>query len=513
MPAVGEQVLAAGNQRLVDVEARHGARAPLCVIIVAREHNRRDVIFFRQSPRNDANNAKVPSGSADDERESFAALQEVIRLPDALLQNGAFDLAALRVQFVQLDREAPCFRRVFRRQQMKGQCGIVRASRRVEPRPKAKADQFGRGGLLLVARNLQQRAQSRPARVQDRIKAVAHEDAVLARERHHVGHRAQRHQVQLCEQKLLRLILAEGAFLQQRVCELEGHANAAQSRRFVDTIDAVGIHQRHRRRQFTRRQMMIRHDDVDVQFVRAADFRDGTDARINGDDQVAAFCGDLFHPRQVHAIAVIDAMGNDDLRIAAQQPQHANHQRRRRHAIHVVIAIHANALSVQKRLVGAIHRRIHVAQFKGTAQLLQHRSQKTFRIQAVRHPTACRQQSRNHRMQAKLLRNVSRHVILCRRHLPAIGANGIIGGARRMHKARVHASAPRESTKHTRCRRGGCSVRGKCVSLFDFPPGEFGQSLPHGSCKNSHHNCLRRRDRSRNHEGHAGDTRRRGRCA
>ena len=95
--------------------------------------------------------------------------------------------------------------------------------------------------------------------------AVLHDDAVLARQRHHVRHRADRHQLQKRFEHAAQLVRRPVQRRQQRLHQLERHAHAAQILFRIVAIGPVRIQHRERRRQFGFRQVMIGDDDVDRQ--------------------------------------------------------------------------------------------------------------------------------------------------------------------------------------------------------------------------------------------------------
>jgi hypothetical protein len=72
------------------------------------------------------------------------------------------------------------------------------------------------------AAHLEQRAQPGPGRTGQLWKVPAHQHAVPAAQRHHIGDRSQRDQVQA------RLKIKAGLILGQRAQQCMGHAHAAQ---------------------------------------------------------------------------------------------------------------------------------------------------------------------------------------------------------------------------------------------------------------------------------------------
>ncbi len=146
---------------------------------------------------------------------------------------------ALIVESFQLRGQDAGAREISGRQQFDGEVGIAQAAQRVEARPDAEADRFGGdvGGVDLRAGHQRLQAQSRG--MPQAIEAALQEITRIGAQFGHVGHDAQRDQIEIIV----------GAFvfagqMQHLLRKFEGHAHARQrSQRMIDR-ETFGIDQR-----------------------------------------------------------------------------------------------------------------------------------------------------------------------------------------------------------------------------------------------------------------------------
>ncbi len=195
--------------------------------------------------------------------------------------------------------------------------------------------------------DVQQRAQAGIAHLRQPAQTVRHDDAILAGERHHVGHRGDGRQLQERFGNAPHLVRRPAEVRQQRLDQLERHAGAAQVLLRIGAVRAVGIEHRQRGRQFRFGQVMVGDDHVDAQFVGAAHHFGGADAGIHADDQLDALCGRGLHHFRAHAVAVLQTVRHVIAGDAAGELDGLREQHHGGGAVHVVVAVDQDLLAVR----------------------------------------------------------------------------------------------------------------------------------------------------------------------
>jgi hypothetical protein len=205
---------------------------------------------------------------------------------------------------------------------------VFQAAGGVQARAQREAEVEGRGAARFAASHAEQRGDAgMHAAGAHALQALRHQDAVVGVELDHVGHRAQRDQV---EQRVqLRLVggvehaaaAQFGAQGQQHV-EHDAHAGQVLAREAAGGL--VRIHDHARARQRVAGQVVVGDHDLDAAFARRLDAVDAGDAVVHGDDDVGRFFargqGDDFR-RQ--AVAVFEAVRHDVVDARAHRAQAA----------------------------------------------------------------------------------------------------------------------------------------------------------------------------------------------
>ncbi len=204
-----------------------------------------------------------------------------------------------------------------------------------------------------------QRAQTGLGGARQRPQPAAYERAVLADQRHDVGDRRQRHQVEV----LLELAprehpprtlglpparLPPGGGVEQCLGELVcdrrrtqlGARVAAQSR----------VHDR-RLRQLPvgARRVMVGDHHLDAELARESHLLDRRDRAVHGDQQPCAPRREPPHGRRVQAIAVACTVGQVEVDVRPQAPQRAHEHRGRADAVDVVVAVDRDPRALRRR--------------------------------------------------------------------------------------------------------------------------------------------------------------------
>ena len=188
-------------------------------------------------------------------------------------------------------------------------------------------------------------------------------DAILALERHQVGHRAQGHQVQ---QRALFYVHGDPAIRRladQGLGQLERHAHPGQRLEGIGTVLALGIDHRQGKGQFRPHGMMVGDDDLQ-RSARLIDLVHRADATIHGDHQAHTLAIQLAQGAQVQPIALVHAIGNVGANVGPQAGQRLHQQRGRGHAIRVKVAIDGDRRPPVDRSNQHVHRPVHILHFE-----------------------------------------------------------------------------------------------------------------------------------------------------
>ena len=198
-----EQVRAL-RERVVDRDALDRARRALGRPAgpVGRQQDGRAVELLGDAARRDADDAGVPAGVVDDERDRVV-VHEALGDDDGLVARGAVELAAAQVERLDVLDEAVRLGGVGRGEQLGGHRGVLDAAGGVDARPELE-DDLGRRAARQVDAGLgRERREADAGRVAELLEAGPHEDAVLADHRHDVARRRDGDEVEVGPRLLL----------------------------------------------------------------------------------------------------------------------------------------------------------------------------------------------------------------------------------------------------------------------------------------------------------------------
>ena len=195
--AVRHQMLAAGGERFVQIEARHaaaGADARLHAQRIERDQNHRAVVLLGEPPGDDADHAR--DASRGRRARSRRAAGRGVESPSCLLAAlRTLRSSVCRWSLSSWTNSASCIARCGDSvvEQLDRQLGLPQPAGRVEPRADREGDVFaGERRLLVEARHVLERLEARHRAVPQAIQPVPHQHAILVHQRHDVGHRADR---------------------------------------------------------------------------------------------------------------------------------------------------------------------------------------------------------------------------------------------------------------------------------------------------------------------------------
>ena len=190
MPAATNQQIGTALDGVEQVDLAHRATRTASDTVFDREEQRRHVITVGQTARYDTLDALVPALAAHDDRAS--TIIGLLDLCHGIAREFRLDLAALAVDFLELSRQRACLDRIAGKQQVKCQFWIGHAAGGVQTGNERKRQAIGRNAREVGLGERGQRDIAGTGRHAHLLDALGNQCAILGRERHHVGHGAQR---------------------------------------------------------------------------------------------------------------------------------------------------------------------------------------------------------------------------------------------------------------------------------------------------------------------------------
>ncbi len=313
-----------------------------------RQREGRPLEALLQSRRDQANDAARPALARHHHRR--AALFEAERgkrLGFGLGERRQLDLLAGAVETVEFGGDVMRLRLVTCRQQAHAERRVADAAAGVDARPDQKTEMIG-ARRAVGAGDVEQRGEARASALAHRLKAARDEGAIEADERHDVGDGRERDEIEPSEEVGRDPAGKEAAVAQSAVQRDKAHvddAGGAEMSQTREIVLTVGIDNGERVRQLLRRLMMIEDDDIEAEPLGGGDRLMADRAAIDSDDKTGAASREGRHRLAVGAVALSDAIGNVDDRLAAAGFEVFAEQRRARRAIDIVIAEDRDALA------------------------------------------------------------------------------------------------------------------------------------------------------------------------
>jgi hypothetical protein len=198
VPAVAEQMLAAGAKRLDQVKARDAPGGALRALPIDRQQNRWTEVALDHPGRRDAHDAGMPPSPGQDECRRLALSGGQCR-PRALgvLDDLLLGPAALGVGPVELGCDGRRSLRIAGQHQLDARVGPVEAAGGVDSRPQPEPESGRVDGVSVDGRRGHQGAEPDPGSVPHQLQALPDEPSVLAHQRDHVGDRGEGDQIQV----------------------------------------------------------------------------------------------------------------------------------------------------------------------------------------------------------------------------------------------------------------------------------------------------------------------------
>ena len=221
MPAATNQQIRAALYGVEQVDLAHRAARTASDTVFDREQQRRHVITVGQAARYDALDALVPALTAHDD--CATAIIGLLDLCHGIARELRLDLATLTVDLLELGRQRACLDRIAGKQQVERQLGIGHAAGGVQAGNERKRQAIGRNARKVGLGKCGKRDIAGTGRHAHLLDALGDQCAVLGRQRHHVGHGAQRRNL---DQRTPIRRLAQT--LAQNLHQLECHAGTGK---------------------------------------------------------------------------------------------------------------------------------------------------------------------------------------------------------------------------------------------------------------------------------------------
>ena len=319
-------------------------------------------------PRGDeADDSRRPSFARHDHR--GAALLEPERQQRLRLGLGErrdLDLLPRAVQAVELGGDLARFVLVARGQQPDAKRRVADAAAGVDARADDEAEVIG-ARRPVGAGDVEQGGEAGPPALAHRRQSARDEGAVEADERHDVGDRRQRDEVEPGEEIGRGAAVEEAAVAQRAVQRDEAHvddAGGAEMAKSREVVLAVRVDDGECVGQALRRLVMVEDDDVEAEPACFGDRLVADRAAIDRDDEARAARGEGGHRLAVRTITFGDAIGNVDDRFAAAGLEIFAEQRRAAGAVDVVVGEDRDSLRAPHRVGEPRRRLLHVGSDK-----------------------------------------------------------------------------------------------------------------------------------------------------
>ncbi len=326
------EVRRARSEPTVEVERRDRAARALPRLVAAGDHHDRTVEAFDEPRGHDADHSLVPGLSGENVCTAPpVGLRPLLDLGDRLPQDPLLDLLALAVQLLEPGREPPRLVAVVREQEVERGPWVSEPPGGVDPRGEPERDGTRVDDRRVDVRRPHQRLQAGLLRPRERPQAGARERTVLVEQRHDVGDRRERDEVEVPVD--VRTESAEQLVRDARAAELGEWV----ARRAGGDDRAV--------RQRVGRPVVVGHDHVEPELLRACDLLDRSDSAVDRDHECAALLGEPCDRLARDAVALVEAARQVPADVRAELAQADDRERRGADPVDVVVAVDADPLA------------------------------------------------------------------------------------------------------------------------------------------------------------------------
>ncbi len=120
---------------------------------------------------------------------------------------------------------------------------------------------------------------------------------------------------------------------------------------------------------------MIRDDHAEPGGLRASDRLDGGNTTVTRHDQRGADAFGFGQPGRTEVVTIRHAMGQERMDVTTRDAQRARQHRSRTLAVHIVVAVHQDALPSANRRRDHVDRCRHASECAGVGQRIEPRAQ------------------------------------------------------------------------------------------------------------------------------------------
>ncbi len=244
------------------------------------------------------------------------------------------------------------------------------------------------------------------------LQPTVRDDAILAHERHHVGERADRGDLDEVRQQGDAVPVGRR---EERLHELQRHAHAGQDFFRIRTVGTLRVDHGERRRQRRVGLMMVGHDQIDAEFPRTVGCLGGANAAVHRDHERGARRVQPLDRGRLKTIAVLDTVRHEVGDVPTNELDRTAENHGGGDPIHVIVPVDGDSFASAHGGENAIDRAPHVGQEKWIVQLPEIGLEKGARRRRLA-KSALTQQARHDRRDAHR-RGKRPHVVIVRRNV------------------------------------------------------------------------------------------------
>ncbi len=354
----------AAAERRVQIDVARGPAAAVTALAVERDHHRGHAEAIAEARGGDADDTTVEALGGDHDPVLRLPAPAILDLGDGLVGHRALHGLALVVDLFDLGGEPARLVTVATAEEREGQRGVGEPTGGVQARGEPEGDLAGAELLAsaeagAVAEGLHAGAELRRGQ---HPQPRAHERAVVAVERRHVGDGAEGDQIQLGAESR-----AEAGD------EAERQARAAEPGVVERAVRPMRVQEGVGRQRLVGDQVVIDHDDVHAPLASAGDARMIGRAAVTGDQQVGVAAEAAVESRVGEAVAALEAVRGVGLHLGAELLERVGEDRRAGGAVDVVVAEERDPLALATRGGQSVGGGGAVGHHRGIAQVRQPR--------------------------------------------------------------------------------------------------------------------------------------------
>ena len=345
-----------------------------------------------------------------------------------LFRGGQEDAALLRlalgVELVQIVREARGPGLVGGRQEFDAAGRLAEPARSVEPRREPEGHVFALELRFFVELGeRQQPGDPRAAPLLQALETVLDIDPVFIEQRHDVGHRAEGREAHPFEQHFAeagRDLLRAAGPRRDRPGELERHAGAAQLAEGIGRARKSRVDEHGGLGERVGEGVVVGDHEFEPEIAGMPGLGDACDAAVDRHDEARALACERGEGLRVEAVAFFEPVGHVPGGIGIERVEALDQDRRRTHAVGVVVAVDDDLPARPCRREDPVGRLSHAGQEIRVAQVGHRARQEGFDVARAGEP-AGREQPRHDRRHARRSLEPGDERLIVGLNVPALG--------------------------------------------------------------------------------------------